>query len=114
MQASVIKKTLLWTVASLCLSSAASAQEIAIKGATPCGKWVNESKENDWPRLINRSWFMGFISGKAAESRRDVLRGTDAASLYLWLDNYCQSNPLKDIADAADMLVLELAKQKRL
>ena len=115
MQTTVTKKALLATVASLWLGLAATnAKAVAIKGGASCGTWVKESKVEGWPRLVNRSWLMGYLSGLVVESNRDVLRGTDAESLYLWVDNYCQSNPLKDIDDAGYILFQELAKQKRL
>lgn len=47
-------------------------------------------------------------------SDKDILKGTDNASIFLWFDNYCQANPLKNMIDGADSLFDELVKQKKL
>jgi hypothetical protein len=49
------------------------------------------------------SWVMGFLSGIGFERSPEVepLHGIDADGVWAWIDNYCQANPLKDIAVAA-------------
>ena len=112
MQTSVIKKTLLATVTLLWLGLAApQGVGIETRGVRSCGAWISQVGTVG---LANRTWFIGFLTGIAFMSNKDFLHGTDNESLYLWLDNYCRSNPLKMIDDGGYLLFLELVKQKRL
>ena len=113
MQTTVIKKTLLSTLALLYFGFAiSSAQAVLIRGDRSCGYWI--SSKGGPQQVVNETWFVGYLSGIALESDKDFLRGTDNESLFLWLDNYCTKNPLKFISDGGDLLFLELVKQKRL
>jgi hypothetical protein len=95
----------------------ASATEV--KGARSCSKWIEEkriaksAKElNKIPVLITRSWFLGYLSGRADASGRNFLKGTDSDSIFLWLDNYCQANPQADLDKAGIDLAGELMQLK--
>ena len=115
MQTSVTKKTLLAITTSLCIWLTAShAEALQIRGFTSCGTWVKETQEDGWGIVTSRMWLLGYLSGKASGSGKDVLRGTDNDSIFLWVDNYCKANPLKDIGDAGAALFSELAKKKGL
>jgi hypothetical protein len=94
--------------------TASNAEAVHIRGVRSCGIWVTETQENGWPIVATRSWLIGYLSGKVSESGRDVMRGADNASFFLWVDNYCNANPLKDIADAGDALLSELSKNRGL
>jgi len=113
MQTSVTKKTLLAITTLLCIGLTASiAEAVLIRGATSCGTWVAQTKEDGILISATRMWLIGYLSGRVMESGRDVMRGTDNPSFYLWVDNYCKANPLNDIADAGDALFSELAKKR--
>jgi len=117
MQTAVIKKTRAITMALCCLVLSATvfdAQAIIIRGGVSCGTWVKERPEKQIGTALNQIWLVGFLSGMANESEKDVLRSTDNNSIFLWMDNYCQANPLKQVSEGADLLFLELAKQKKL
>jgi hypothetical protein len=95
------------------------ASTVEIMGSRSCGKWTEEkrlaksTKEmNKIPVLITRSWFLGFLSGRADESGRNFLKGTDSDSIFLWLDNYCQANPTMELNKAGDDLARELMQMK--
>jgi hypothetical protein len=49
------------------------------------------------------AWVYGFLSGVgfAGLDGADPLRGVDGDAVLAWIDNYCRSNPLKKIAEAA-------------
>jgi hypothetical protein len=53
-------------------------------------------------------WLLGYLSGIAAAKNIDLLQGAERKSLFLWMDNYCQKNPLKRISDGAHDLASEL------
>lgn len=56
---------------------------------------------------------LGYLSGLAMQSDKDVLAGLDAPSLYLWVTNYCKANPLETTTNAGYILFLELSKKLR-
>ena len=101
------------------LSSSLFAAEVDMMGARSCGKWIDErrmensTKEmNRVPVLITKSWFLGYLSGRAEATRRNFLKGTDSDSIFLWLDNYCRANPNKGLESAGIDLARELTQMK--
>jgi hypothetical protein len=95
------------------------AAAVEIKGVRSCGKWLEEKRNsnstkemNKIPVLITRSWFLGYLSGRADESGRNFLKGTDSDSIFLWLDNYCHANPRMDLDKAGIDLARELMQLK--
>jgi hypothetical protein len=99
---------------ALVISATVFAQAITIRGASSCGVWIKERQEKKIPTLTNERWLVGYLSGLARALNKDIVNGTDNASIFLWMDNYCQKKPLNDIADGAEDLSRELAKQKDL
>jgi hypothetical protein len=94
-----------------------NANAVIVRGSLSCGKWVSDKSENKadgWSLLVNHSWLMGFLSGLAVYSKKDILKDIDPESLYLWVDNYCLAHPLEYSDDAGGQLFNELKKQKGL
>lgn len=87
------------------------AQTLQLRGVRSCGEWV---KDKEMPAIGNQAWLVGYLSGIAVATNKSFLRGTDNESIYLWVDNYCQANPLKSVAEAGVILHFELVKQKNL
>lgn len=95
------------------------ASAVEIKGSRTCSKWMeekrlaNSAKEmNRIPVLITKSWFLGYLSGRADASGRNFLKGTDSDSIFLWLENYCQANPARDLDQGGIDLARELMQLK--
>jgi hypothetical protein len=96
----------------------AGAQGVGIRGGPSCGTWVNaESNHKNTREGINfgRTWVIGYLSGLASATGKDFwgrqninLLSND--SVFLWIDNYCRSNPLKNLDDAAIILFAERTK----
>jgi hypothetical protein len=84
-----------------------------IAGTPSCGDWVSATQENQSSIRVDRSWLLGFLSGLAVGQKKDFIR-TDNKSMFLWVDNYCRSNPLNNLADAGDSLANELKKRNGL
>ncbi len=89
------------------------------RGSRSCRKWTEERRQaegqdklNKMPILITKSWFLGYLSGRASRASQDLLNGTDNESIFLWLDNYCSERPQQDLDSAGLALELELAKMK--
>jgi hypothetical protein len=62
--------------------------------------------------LGNASWLLGYLSGLSIGAGRDFLSGTDNASIYKWMDNYCRTNPLRDVSGGGSALAAELTKKR--
>lgn len=84
-------------------------------GNPSCGQWVaafEKEKSNDlsWTMLNKQSWLVGYMSGINSSEylNVDILKNTDADSIYLFVDNYCREHPLDDVTDAAMALYSEL------
>ncbi len=95
------------------------AAPVEIKGSRSCSKWMEEKRMaksaqemNKIPVLITRSWFLGYLSGRADASGRNFLKGTDSESIFLWLDNYCRANPDIDLDRGGIELARELMQMK--
>jgi len=86
----------------------AQSETVTIKGSRSCGTWIQDRKIND--AIDSETWVIGYLSGIAVSYNKDILRNSDNSSLYLWIDNYCQKNPLNRISHAAKELANELAK----
>jgi hypothetical protein len=107
-----MSKILLTIAIGLMLSGVVtSASAVTLMGKVSCGLWTVERTEN---RQGSKIWLMGFLSGTVVATGKDVLDGTDADSLNLWMDNYCKANPLKMVNDGAGVLYNELKKQKNI
>jgi hypothetical protein len=106
----VTKVFLAVLISGLTLGSYAAT--VSVRGVSSCGGWIEDRSKAGVGTLINESWLVGFLSGVAFESERDFVKGTDNASLFLWMDNYCRANPLSDVASGGYKLFQELAKQK--
>ena len=97
------------------ISMAFDVRAVTTIGAPPCSIWAQYSSKakNDY-LLAEKSWLLGYLSGMGTQTGKDVLRGVDETSLWLWMENYCKANLLKDSDEAGRKLFLELVKQKKL
>ncbi|MBI5922759.1 MAG: hypothetical protein HY847_14090 [Betaproteobacteria bacterium] len=109
------------TLMGVLLAANSSAAPVEIRGARSCHEWQEQARYaksatemNKVPLLVSKNWFLGYLSGRAEESGKNLLKGTDNDSIFLWLDNYCRTNPGQDLANAGVELMRELRQQKRL
>ncbi len=64
------------------------------------------------------AWVLGFVTGmnvlKSATQpdggNVDVLNGADVDAIEVWITNYCNENPLKQVWNASVDLVIEASK----
>lgn len=87
------------------------AKTIEVRGIRSCGEWVNDK---EILAFGNQTWLIGYLSGLAVGTKKQLLSGTDNQSIYLWVENYCRANPLRSLSDAGNALYFELVKQKNL
>jgi hypothetical protein len=85
---------------------------VETRQAPSCGEWIVHREKSDTLALGNASWLLGYLSGMAIGSGKDYLSGTDNSSIYGWMDNYCRSNPLRDLSSGGNALAAELTRKK--
>jgi hypothetical protein len=78
------------------------------EGLVSCGNWVEyrmgeNSAEEEW-------WIRGYITAYNSQTPKtfDIKGNADLNSIFLWMDKWCQENPLKDLADGMYDLTNEL------
>ena len=100
------------------LGSLSSESAVFIKAQKSCGKWIADQSSTEAQQASipfgAKMWVLGYLSGLVMATNVNALDGVDSDSIFLWVDKYCRSNPLKDTADASLDLFLELKKQKGL
>lgn len=101
-------------VALVCLSLlSTSVPAVTVLGGGSCGQWISDRKSNKMMSATKEFWLLGYISGLAAATDKDVLKGMDSNSMEAWIDNYCGNNPLDRFVNAADALFIELVKRTK-
>jgi len=84
--------------------------EYSIRGPITCGVWVKDRQKDDWGHVSNALWIAGFFTAYNLQTPDvyDILGSTDLESALLWMDKYCQENPLSTLAGGMEFLTAEL------
>jgi len=88
------------------------AQGVTVLGVIDCGQWVSHSKQS----TAHRSWLTGYMSGLSRMHQLNGNKGdplerlNSSEQLFLWMDNYCQKNPLERVSTGGIDLFIELMK----
>lgn len=106
-------KTKLPTILLFLVLSASTSFGLEYRVFVQCGNWVESRKQalgtvSDWQKLVVETGVLAFLSGWQARSNKDVFKGTSNESIFLWMDNYCQKNPLSNTYEGAMKLQFEL------
>jgi hypothetical protein len=113
MKTTKVKKILILLVTSLIFIQSAFSQVSTSFGAPDCGQWATKAKSNP----SYKSWVVGYLSGLNSAlftSKNDPLDKINSAEqIFLWMDNFCQRNPLKNVQDGGNALYLELGGNKK-
>lgn len=82
----------------------------AVYGLPDCGQWIKETPIN---KEQNKWWLLGFLSGLNVDERvgDSLAKTTSTKQIFLWMDNYCMNNPLKNVGEGAQVLMVELMKK---
>jgi hypothetical protein len=86
---------------------------VTIKGAISCGTWIKYGQTGGIDKAFREAKLLAYLSGLAVATNRDIFEGTSNDSIFLWVDNYCQKNPLEDIYDAGNYLFVELSTRNK-
>lgn len=107
-----------WTtlVFAAALTGTMAAHATTIIGARPCRSWTDArtTPSAAISNVANEDWVLGYLSGLAMGSQRDVLRSADYVALYQWVDDYCRAHPSADLGDAGQALFAALRQRKGL
>ena len=81
-------------------------------GTIDCGMWNQEKSE------MNKTWLNGYMTGLsvaneiATDNKSNPLgKITSTYQIWSWMDNYCQKNPLNNLAQGGHELFEELKKK---
>src|SRR5437879_4113822 len=84
---------------------------VQVRGSRSCGIWVKDREDGRRTgrmsgSTLNNTWLVGYLSGLAFGAGKEFwgkanANNLDNESVFLWMDNYCRANPLKDIDDGA-------------
>jgi len=84
-------------------------------GVLSCGKIVANIKDDQSIALFSFSWAQGYLSGlNANHGEADGTDLSDYEAHKLWIENYCEENPLDLYAQAALNLWHELRDRQGL
>jgi hypothetical protein len=95
------------------IAFSSNSNALTTMGSRSCGVWVKEHNTNIETVLTaaDGAWLTGYLTGFAIGTNIDILKGAEGESLILWITNYCNSNPLDNVGNAATSLALELKRR---
>jgi len=82
----------------------------ATQGPISCGIWVKDRQKDGWAFASDALWIAGYITAYNSQTPDvfDILNKTDMESVFLWMDKFCQENPLNKMAQGMEVLTNEL------
>jgi hypothetical protein len=105
-----IRFTTLLLVAIAIPAHADSVQMLGAGNVT-CKEWKSLRENNEYFSAGN--WMLGFLSGTAWDSGRNILSGQQPKKLFVFVDNYCIASQKETISDAAVALAYHLLGTNR-
>jgi hypothetical protein len=100
------------TAAALCLVMQSALSQTTF-GDPDCGTWIKSPRETD------KAWLLGYLTGlnigtPDSKAYPDPLGALGSAQqAYLWMDNFCQTNPLSKVGGGGVILFWELVAKRR-
>ena len=88
----------------------ATSKAVAL-GSVNCREWVRRTQFKN----LYQMWLLGMLSGFNLSSssffKPDFLNQTTSDQIFVWMDNYCQKNPLRVTGVGGFELFMELTKK---
>ena len=85
------------------------ASGVTVFGRPDCGVWLSKQRE------VDKAWLLGYVSSLSLSEQGRLSGASDpfgkissTEQIFVWMNNYCQKNPLKDITAGAFSLYFEL------
>jgi len=84
--------------------------QYSTQASASCGQWAKYREEGGWRYTATQGWIMGYISAynEKKSDVYDILGKNDPDSIWLWMNKYCQENPLSDVPEGMMILTDEL------
>jgi len=86
------------------------------EGTMSCGEWTERRQSENHRVLPESAWVLGYVTAMArvesARTGRKIASGIEGKGVEHWIDNYCSTHPLDDIASASEALVSELISRR--
>lgn len=85
-------------------------------GLASCGLWVEARQTSSETVSVSglqqmENWILGYLSGVANKTGKDILKDPDPASIFRWMDAYCKANVLnRAVGHGVEVLSLEMEK----
>ncbi len=103
------KGTVVALLLSVLLIGSGTAREYSVFGTATktCGSWTEAKEANLGKRVIFHEWINGYMTAYSlwVEDGSGPVNDSEGPGNWAWIDNYCQENPLKTVADAAWWLI---------
>ena len=79
-------------------------------GVGSCGQWTVEKQRDSATYYQMAQWVLGYLTAYSrwAEETPGPVANAAAYGVIRWMDNFCQINPLDNVAKAAQELIYEL------
>ena len=79
-------------------------------GMRSCAEFLQDLQADSWQRIVNRGWLGGYITAYNyfTPNTYQILGNSGLLGAELWAKNFCEKNPLKDMADVGERLMVEL------
>lgn len=85
-------------------------------GKKSCGVFMDSRKNaSSVDYLAFASWAGGYLTAYnrwTSNTFSIIPGGADLAPVMLWVENYCKANPLNEVVDAMDSLIIESQSKK--
>lgn len=103
-------KKLIWTTTALLLLPLTVNANTAL-GVRDCGQWTTSKGAI---RIMMEVWVLGFLSGlnNGVRGGDQLAKVNSRDQIFVWVDNYCRTNPLSDLRIASYELFAELQNRK--
>jgi hypothetical protein len=103
----------LFALLLITVAAQATADSVQMLGAgnVTCKEWKSLRENNEYFSAGN--WMLGFLSGTAWDSGRNILSGQQQKKLFVFVDNYCIASQKETISDAAVALAYHLLGTNR-
>ena len=93
------------------LLAGADVQGATIRGVPSCAYWLQDREPGGHSSYFNAMWLVGYLSGAAVHSDKDILRTIDSESIAAWMDSYCKANASRSVAEGGEALFNEIARR---
>ena len=106
-------RAIILTALLLCGPGLARATVIMGPGGASCGTWASDRQRDQSRSQLNQAWVLGYVTAYNLYKppQEGMAKPVDSRGIMLWIDNYCDANPQKDISDAARALIESLTER---